>query len=154
MFNACVVIMILIKNIIVRFMNSAQVVDSILSARYLREGEKTFQDIFHRVAYAIADNNTEATKFYDIMSHPAFSPEFPDTHECRNRYWSAICMFRFCQSLILINGIFDAMKNGAIIHKTGGGTGYNFSHDQSRKDPPCNPYRRRCFGSRILHGNF
>ena len=26
-----------------------------------------------------------------------------------------------------INGIFDAMKNGAIIHKTGGGTGYNFS---------------------------
>ncbi len=26
-----------------------------------------------------------------------------------------------------IDGIFDAMKNGAIIHKTGGGTGYNFS---------------------------
>ena len=30
-----------------------------------------------------------------------------------------------------LNGIFDAMKNGAIIHKTGGGTGYNFSHDQT-----------------------
>jgi ribonucleoside-diphosphate reductase alpha chain len=27
-----------------------------------------------------------------------------------------------------ITGIFDAMKNGAVIHKTGGGTGYNFSH--------------------------
>ena len=26
-----------------------------------------------------------------------------------------------------INGIFGAMKNGAIIHKTGGETGYNFS---------------------------
>jgi ribonucleoside-diphosphate reductase alpha chain len=26
-----------------------------------------------------------------------------------------------------LNGIFDAMKNGAIIHKMGGGTGYNFS---------------------------
>ena len=34
-------------------MNSSQLVDSILSARYLREGEKTFEDICRRVAWAI-----------------------------------------------------------------------------------------------------
>ena len=34
-----------------------------------------------------------------------------------------------------INGIFDAMKNGAIIHKTGGGTGYNFSHLRPKGSP-------------------
>jgi ribonucleoside-diphosphate reductase alpha chain len=34
-----------------------------------------------------------------------------------------------------IDGIFDAMKEGAIIHKTGGGTGYNFSHIRAEGSP-------------------
>lgn len=34
-----------------------------------------------------------------------------------------------------IEGIFDAMKQGAIIHKTGGGTGYNFSHIRPEGSP-------------------
>jgi len=58
-------------------MNSSHIVDSILSARYLQEGEKTFGDICHRVANAVADNRTEATKFYDLMISLQFLPNSP-----------------------------------------------------------------------------
>jgi ribonucleoside-diphosphate reductase alpha chain len=59
-------------------MNSTQIVDSILSARYLREGEKTFEDICRRVASAVAGDKEEATDFYTIMvscQYRILSPE-------------------------------------------------------------------------------
>ncbi|MFA5347890.1 MAG: ribonucleotide reductase N-terminal alpha domain-containing protein, partial [Methanoregula sp.] len=115
-------------------MNSAQFVDSILSARYLREGEKTFGDVCHRVANAVADNNAEATKFYDIMVSLRFLPNSPTLMNAGTDLGqlSACFVLPVPDS---INGIFDAMKNGAIIHKTGGGTGYNFSHIRPKGSP-------------------
>jgi ribonucleoside-diphosphate reductase alpha chain len=107
-------------------MNTSQAVDSILSARYLREGEKTFGDICHRVAWAVADNNEEAASFYDSMVSLCFLPNSPTLMNAG----TDIGQLSACFVLPVpdsINGIFDAMKNGAIIHKTGGGTGYNFS---------------------------
>jgi len=107
-------------------MNSSQVVDSILSARYLREGEKTFEDICRRVAWAVAGDEEEATRFYDIMVSLRFLPNSPTLMNAGTDLGqlSACFVLPVPDS---INGIFDAMKNGAIIHKTGGGTGYNFS---------------------------
>jgi ribonucleoside-diphosphate reductase alpha chain len=107
-------------------MNSSQVVDSILSARYLREGEKTFEDICRRVAWAVAGEEEEATGFYDIMVSLRFLPNSPTLMNAGTDLGqlSACFVLPVPDS---INGIFDAMKNGAIIHKTGGGTGYNFS---------------------------
>jgi ribonucleoside-diphosphate reductase alpha chain len=107
-------------------MNSSQAVDSILSARYLREGEKTFSDICHRVAWAVADSEEEACRFYDSMVSLQFLPNSPTLMNAGTE----IGQLSACFVLPVpdsINGIFDAMKNGAIIHKTGGGTGYNFS---------------------------
>ena len=106
-------------------MNSSQVVDSILSARYLREGEKTFEDICHRVARSVAGDEEEA-RFYDIMISLRFLPNSPTLMNAGTDLGqlSACFVLPVPDS---INGIFDAMKNGAIIHKTGGGTGYNFS---------------------------
>ncbi len=108
-------------------MNSTQVVDSILSARYLREGEKTFEDICRRVASAVADNKDEATAFYTIMVSLRFLPNSPTLMNAGTDLGqlSACFVLPVPDS---IPGIFDAMKQGAIIHKTGGGTGYNFSH--------------------------
>jgi len=108
-------------------MNSSQAVDSILTARYLREGEKTFSDICHRVAWAVADSEEEARSFYDSMVSLQFLPNSPTLMNAGTE----IGQLSACFVLPVpdsINGIFDAMKNGAIIHKTGGGTGYNFSH--------------------------
>jgi ribonucleoside-diphosphate reductase alpha chain len=108
-------------------MNSSQAVNSILSARYLREGEKTFEDICRRVAKAVADDKEEATSFYEIMVSLHFLPNSPTLMNAGtdNGQLSACFVLPVPDS---INGIFDAMKNGAIIHKTGGGTGYNFSN--------------------------
>jgi ribonucleoside-diphosphate reductase alpha chain len=115
-------------------MKSSQIVDSILSARYLREGEKTLGDICHRVANAVADNNDEAAKFYDIMVSLRFLPNSPTLMNAGTDLGqlSACFVLPVPDS---INGIFDAMKNGAIIHKTGGGTGYNFSHIRPKGSP-------------------
>ncbi len=75
-------------------MNSKQVVESVLSARYLREGEKTFEDVFHRVAYAIADNNAEASHFYDLMSSSRFLPNSPTLMNAGTDLGRAVRMFR------------------------------------------------------------
>jgi len=107
-------------------MHASKAVDSILSARYLREGEKTFEDVCRRVAWAVAENEQEATSFFDIMVSLRFLPNSPTLMNAGTDLGqlSACFVLPVPDS---INGIFDAMKNGAIIHKTGGGTGYNFS---------------------------
>lgn len=115
-------------------MNSSQFADSILSTRYLREGERTFGDLCHRVATAVADNDDEAAKFYDIMISLRFLPNSPTLMNAGTDLGqlSACFVLPVPDS---IRGIFDAMKNGAIIHKTGGGTGYNFSHIRPEGSP-------------------
>jgi ribonucleoside-diphosphate reductase alpha chain len=107
-------------------MNSSHAFYSNLSARYLRKGEKTFEDICRRVAWAVADEEEEATRFFDIMISLRFLPNSPTLMNAGTDLGqlSACFVLPVPDS---INGIFDAMKNGAIIHKTGGGTGYNFS---------------------------
>ena len=115
-------------------MNSSQIIDSILSARYLQEGEKTFGDICPRVANAVADNRDEAAKFYDLMVSLKFLPNSPTLMNAGTGLGqlSACFVLPVPDSII---GIFDAMKNGAVIHQTGGGTGYNFSHIRPRGSP-------------------
>jgi ribonucleoside-diphosphate reductase alpha chain len=115
-------------------MNSSHIVDSILSARYLQEGEKTFGDICHRVTNAVADNSAEATNFYDLMISLKFLPNSPTLMNAGTSLGqlSACFVLPVPDSII---GIFDAMKNGAVIHQTGGGTGYNFSHIRPKGSP-------------------
>jgi len=115
-------------------MNPPSVVDSILSARYLRKGEKDFCDICRRVASALADNETEHARFYEAMISLRFLPNSPTLMNAGTE----IGQLSACFTLPVpdtIDGIFDAMKEGAIIHKTGGGTGYNFSHIRPEGSP-------------------
>ena len=58
-------------------MNPPSVVDSILSARYLRRGEKNFTDICRRVASALADDETERARFFEAMISLRFLPNSP-----------------------------------------------------------------------------
>ncbi|HVP95716.1 adenosylcobalamin-dependent ribonucleoside-diphosphate reductase [Methanoregula sp.] len=115
-------------------MNPPSVVDSILSARYLRKGEKDFTDICRRVASALADDETERARFYEAMISLRFLPNSPTLMNAGTE----IGQLSACFTLPVpdtIDGIFDAMKEGAIIHKTGGGTGYNFSHIRPEGSP-------------------
>lgn len=115
-------------------MNPPSVVDSILSARYLRKGEKTYEDICRRVAIALADDEAEKDRFYEAMHSLRFLPNSPTLMNAG----TDIGQLSACFTLPVpdsIDGIFDAMKEGAIIHKTGGGTGYNFSHIRPEGSP-------------------
>lgn len=107
-------------------MTTSPVVDSILSARYLRRGEKGFEDICRRVAAALAENDEDRAAFYEAMIGLRFLPNSPTLMNAGTE----IPQLSACFTLPVpdsIDGIFDSMKFGAIIHKTGGGTGYNFS---------------------------
>ena len=115
-------------------MNPPSVVDSILSARYLRKGEKNFTDICRRVASALADDENERARFYEAMISLRFLPNSPTLMNAGTE----IGQLSACFTLPVpdtIDGIFDAMKEGAIIHKTGGGTGYNFSRIRPEGSP-------------------
>jgi ribonucleoside-diphosphate reductase alpha chain len=115
-------------------MSASSVVDSILSARYLRKGEQTFEDICRRVASALADDPAEEARFNEAMRTLRFLPNSPTLMNAGTE----IGQLSACFTLPVpdsIEGIFDAMKQGAIIHKTGGGTGYNFSHLRPEGSP-------------------
>lgn len=115
-------------------MNAPSIVDSILSARYLRKGEKTYEDICRRVASALASDEAEQARFYEAMVSLRFLPNSPTLMNAG----TDIGQLSACFTLPVpdsIDGIFDAMKEGAIIHKTGGGTGYNFSHIRPEGSP-------------------
>ncbi|HWQ63473.1 MAG TPA: adenosylcobalamin-dependent ribonucleoside-diphosphate reductase [Methanospirillum sp.] len=115
-------------------MTSSPVVDNILSARYLRQGEHTFEDICRRVAHALADDKDEQDRFFEAMMSLRFLPNSPTLMNAG----TGLGQLSACFTLPVpdsIDGIFEAMKQGAIIHKTGGGTGYNFSHIRPEGSP-------------------
>ncbi len=115
-------------------MSSSPVVDSILSARYLRKGENNFEDICRRVSSALADDPDERARYYEAMISLRFLPNSPTLMNAGTE----IGQLSACFTLPVpdaIDGIFDAMKQGAIIHKTGGGTGYNFSRIRPEGSP-------------------
>ena len=58
-------------------MNTPSVVDSILSARYLRKGEKTYEDICRRVASALAEDESDKARFFEAMVSLRFLPNSP-----------------------------------------------------------------------------
>jgi ribonucleoside-diphosphate reductase, adenosylcobalamin-dependent len=115
-------------------MEASSVIDSILSARYLRKGEKNFEDICHRVASALADDEAEKALFYEAMISLRFLPNSPTLMNAGTELGQLSACFTLPVPDTLV-GIFDAMKEGAIIHKTGGGTGYNFSQIRPEGSP-------------------
>jgi len=95
-------------------------VDNILKDRYYQPGESSWFDIAKRVSDFIGE------EFYDLIATKTFIPNSPclmnagtDNPQC-----SACFTIPIPDS---IEGIFDAVKNAAIIHKSGGGTGFDFS---------------------------
>ncbi|MGA2120620.1 MAG: adenosylcobalamin-dependent ribonucleoside-diphosphate reductase [Methanoregula sp.] len=115
-------------------MSASPVVDSILSARYLRKGETSFEDICRRVASALAEDPEEETRFFEVMRSLRFLPNSPTLMNAGTELGQLSACFTL-PVMDSIDGIFDAMKQGAIIHKTGGGTGYNFSHLRPEGSP-------------------
>ncbi len=113
----------------------------VLERRYLAKDQdgkiiETIDDMFTRVAKTIAkvdklyDKSADVKKiqqeFYEMMTNLEFLPNSPTLMNAGRKLGqlSACFVLPIEDSM---EGIFDAVKNAALIHKSGGGTGFSFS---------------------------
>jgi len=119
----------------------------VLATRYLLRDEKgniteSPGRLFRRVAKAIAQADMQYKKgavkktedeFYEMMSNLEFIPNSPTLMNAGTEIGQLAACFALPVGDSLIE-IFDAIKNTAIIHQSGGGTGFNFSHIRPKGD--------------------
>ncbi|MBI5148331.1 ribonucleoside reductase class II [Candidatus Pacearchaeota archaeon] len=120
-----------------------------LERRYLKKDEKGAvserpEDMFQRVAENIAsvdktygkseEEVKKTTKqFYHIMSTLEFLPNSPTLMNAgRELQQLSACFVLPVEDSI--ESIFNAARDGALVHKSGGGTGYNFSRIRPKGD--------------------
>ncbi|HMK42612.1 MAG TPA: adenosylcobalamin-dependent ribonucleoside-diphosphate reductase [Dissulfurispiraceae bacterium] len=111
----------------------------VLQSRYLRRNEsgqiiETPEEMFRRVARAMAvieeRFGNEATvwqeRFYQLLTSLRFLPNSPALmHAGKPSGQLAACFVLPVEDTM--EGIFDALKNAALILQSGGGTGFSFS---------------------------
>jgi ribonucleoside-diphosphate reductase alpha chain len=120
----------------------------VMASRYLikdnnLEIKESTSDLFRRVAKAIAapekkyggakKANEYEDAFYEMMVNREFMPNSPTLMNAGTELGqlSACFVLPISDS---IPGIFDAVKHTAIIHKSGGGTGFSFSRLRPKGD--------------------
>lgn len=105
---------------------SEEIREHVLKSRYLLAGERDFTDICRRVADHIGKTDTERLAFYKMMVHLDFLPNSPTLMNAGTSCSQLAACFVIPVGST-IGEIFEAVRQGAIIQVTGGGTGYNFS---------------------------
>ncbi len=103
----------------------------VLRERYLLKDRnrriiETPDHLFRRVANAIAKNRKQAKEFYGVMSRLEFVPNTPTLMNAG----TDIGQLSACFVLPVedsLESIYTTLKNSALIHQSGGGTGFDFS---------------------------
>ncbi len=117
--------------------------ETVLARRYyLKDTEgnslETWEALSRRVANAVADVDKDSENyeqlredFFNMIYRLDFLPNSP----CLMNAGTDIGQLSACFVLPVedsMDGIFTAIRNGALVHKTGGGTGYSFSRLRSK----------------------
>jgi ribonucleoside-diphosphate reductase alpha chain len=112
--------------------------ETVLERRYYLKDEngqvlENWETLCRRVADAVADVDRELAdydtlrdSFFNMIYHLDFLPNSP----CLMNAGTDLGQLSACFVLPIedsMNGIFTSIRNGALVHKTGGGTGYSFS---------------------------
>lgn len=115
----------------------------ILENRYLLKDTKgklieTPEQLFRRVAHFVSSCESSEKgfwedQFYNVLSNLEFLPNSPTLMNagCENGQLSACFVLPIEDSL---ESIFTTLKNAALIHQSGGGTGFNFSKLRPKND--------------------
>lgn len=129
-------------NLVEEKLNLSENAIKVLERRYLKrdkDGNCTEKpaDMFRRVALAIASGDLKfgksqaeveklADRFYDFITKCYFMPNSPTLMNAgRELGQLAACFVLPVEDSL--EGIFETVKNTALIHKSGGGTGFSFS---------------------------
>lgn len=113
---------------------SESIVDDVLAARYYQPGEKSWEDVCHRVANYIGDTDEERAEYYRLMSEKRFIPNSP----CLMNAGTKVPMMSACFSIGIsddMNSILHTFHNAAIVMKYGGGVGIDFSSLRPKDAP-------------------
>lgn len=101
--------------------------EDILAARYFKNDERTYADVCKRVADFIGDTEEERENYYELMVNKIFLPNSPTLMNagCPNPFMSACVVLPIEDNM---ESIFNTIKNAAICHQRGAGTGFSFNH--------------------------
>ncbi len=117
--------------------------ETVLARRYyLKDADgvpiETWETLCRRVADAVAEVDKDTAEyetlrneFFSMIYHMDFLPNSP----CLMNAGTDLGQLSACFVLPIedsMDGIFSAIRNGALVHKTGGGTGYSFSRLRSK----------------------